>query len=249
MTSALEPINGKLERAHETVVTLQSEISALFRERKHPVICNDDIKLIFDEAQYQFGKKVPVRFSVLAGEVIHHFRSCFDHIAWQLADPAVKCEHPTRIEFPVCLDVADKDKAARYQRAIKLFPSASARRLIDNVQPYQALKVGQEPRKWRLWILHRLDSMCKHRTLPLAFTGFDFGSPALNALALRYGSDPSFEPPIEVIRQAQEEMNVTPIIVLDEFHEGKAEPLIPGLEQLGAFTREWVSMFEEELLK
>jgi hypothetical protein len=42
-----------------------------------------------------------LRFSVLAGEVIHHLRSCLDHLVWQLSSEPFRSAHSDRIEFPV----------------------------------------------------------------------------------------------------------------------------------------------------
>jgi hypothetical protein len=41
---------------------------------------------------------VPPRFSVLAGEIVHHLRSCFDHVTWNFSVGATP-EHK-RIDFP-----------------------------------------------------------------------------------------------------------------------------------------------------
>ncbi len=47
-------------------------------------------------------RAIPLRFSVLAGEIVHHLRSCLDHIVWHFSNPAYRTDERKRryIEFP-----------------------------------------------------------------------------------------------------------------------------------------------------
>jgi hypothetical protein len=109
MTDALEGINEKLKRANENILNLEAEITRFFQESKHPIIGNEYKNLLLKKAEYNFSRKIPIRFSVLAGEIINQFRSSLDHIAWPLAIPDERRNHPTKIEFPV---FCEKSKAA-----------------------------------------------------------------------------------------------------------------------------------------
>jgi hypothetical protein len=73
-------IAEKLKRADENIVNLNGEISKFFAESEYPVIPKPDDKRWKEALEYHRELKVPKRFSVLGGEIIHHFRSCLDHI-------------------------------------------------------------------------------------------------------------------------------------------------------------------------
>jgi hypothetical protein len=242
MTDALEGINEKLARANENILNLEAEITRFLQESKHPIIGNEYHNLLIKKAEYNFARKIPIRFSVLAGEIVNQFRSSLDHIAWALAIPDERSDHPTSIEFPV---FCEKSKAARCEDKIKLIASAEARSLIKSVQPY----LGADPLDTPLWVMHDLDRICKHRALPLTFTLFDLGSSQLNAIANLYASNPSLPMSPELARKLNEQMNLTPVIAFREFVKGQPYPVIRGLTSFEVETRRIVGLFEGELLK
>src|SRR5438445_13331496 len=101
MSHPLEGIREKLKRADQNIRNLESEISpfiARFPTFEYPVMTPGTDPIFTDEqreAWKKFGLEfrerereeiIPPRFAVLAGEIIHHLRSCFDHLAWQLSD-------------------------------------------------------------------------------------------------------------------------------------------------------------------
>src|ERR1700761_1924172 len=82
------PLSGayeKLHRAEENIEKLELEITRFFEESKYPVISNENDQLFLEAIDYHGNRKIPIRFSVLAGEIVHHLRSSLDHVAWQLS--------------------------------------------------------------------------------------------------------------------------------------------------------------------
>src|SRR6266700_1303769 len=94
-------IAKKLERADENIVNLHNEILRFFKESKYPVIPDVKDKSWQDAVNYHRDLKISKRFSVLAGEVVHHFRSCLDHVVWHFSSDTAKLLHENALEFPV----------------------------------------------------------------------------------------------------------------------------------------------------
>ena len=99
-TNALGGIREKLKRVSEQIDTVDQEVRRLLAGGQYRVTGLPDHEL----RQYSFkayGSPLPFRFSVITGEVVHHLRSCLDHLVWQLV--LVNGEKPTeRNEFPIC---------------------------------------------------------------------------------------------------------------------------------------------------
>lgn len=182
---AEHPLDGmreKLKRADQCIDNLNAEIIdflapfptlelPLLRGGVHPGFTDEHKK-----AWKEFGREllerakagVPLRIGVLAGEIIHHLRSCFDHLMWQLSDETLRNtgNNAYSIDFPVFeTDPAlDKKKSAQYKRKIQFVisrPEALAR--IDRLQPHRAPKPFHHP----LWLIHEMDRIDKHRELTI----------------------------------------------------------------------------------
>jgi hypothetical protein len=221
----IDGINEKLKRAHEDIVNLEVEIARFFNESEYPIAGDEDFKVLAQKSLYHAGRKIPLRFSVIAGEVLYHLRSSLDHMAWLLAIPAIREKTPARVEFPVCCERFNKDGAPSLKGKIEIFASDTAKQIIEREQPYN----GPDPLNDILWLIHDLDRKAKHRELPLAFTGFDLGSPQLNAIARFYAENPSVPFPVHIARQIDKHMKFSPIVVLSDVVKGQAQPIIPAL--------------------
>lgn len=157
---ALEGCRAKLQRATEQVQYLDTEITSLLNSGAYSVVGTDE----FPRSRYAFrtlGPPVPLRFSVLIGEIVHHLWSIFDHIVWALASKEGKPDHE-RIAFPV------KATAVQFQKAVaggmlKGVPR-EALTLIESLQPYRT----PNPATAITRILHDLDNADKHRLLVAA---------------------------------------------------------------------------------
>jgi len=237
MANVLEGINAILKRADENIVNLQIEINSFINEHKYPIVGDKDIQMLAEESQHYGRLAIPIRFSVLAGEIIHHFRCVLDHIAWHLAAPSEKLRKPTSIEFPVC---ADPSKASGVERKIEMISSAVARALILDQQPYQR----PNPKDTALWVIHDLDRLYKHREVQLTITVFDLGSPALNAVAAFYAHNPI---PEAIARNLQHKMKITPQVAIADFVQGRPVEIIHGLRLLQAEAARIVALFKPEL--
>lgn len=150
-------IAEKLVRAEENIHNLHSEMEGFFEKCDYPILPQDNKELLLRAIEYHKNLVIPLRFSTLAGEVIHHLRSCFDHVAWHFSVGPV--EDPRRIEFPVFEKPLDKDRRKRFEGKIRGITDLKARSLIERVQPHNAADPLDDP----LWIIHDFDILDKHR--------------------------------------------------------------------------------------
>ena len=83
-------------------------------------------------------RAIPLRFSVLAGEIVHHLRSCLDHIVWHFSNPAYRTDERKRryIEFPDLKTRRVRVRFTQYQRKKKGITDPRVRKLILACQPY-----------------------------------------------------------------------------------------------------------------
>ena len=84
MAHPLDGCRAKLARAHETIQTLKQEI-AIFEQPSAPPfrVARENVGNEFVFRVYG-NPELPLRFSVLAGEVIHHLRSSLDYVVHAL---------------------------------------------------------------------------------------------------------------------------------------------------------------------
>jgi hypothetical protein len=83
-------ITEKLRRADENIVSLHGEILKFFGESKYPTIPHPDAEEWQEAVDYHKELRIPKRFGVLSGEIVHHLRSCLDHIVWHFSSPQSK---------------------------------------------------------------------------------------------------------------------------------------------------------------
>jgi hypothetical protein len=72
------PLDGgdaKLARAYENIRNLEREIGAFLRDGQYPVVSDEDPTSTQEAAKLHTSRPVPIRFSILAAEIIHHLRS------------------------------------------------------------------------------------------------------------------------------------------------------------------------------
>jgi hypothetical protein len=151
----------KLKRAEENIFNLHFEMEGFFEKCDYPVLPQDDKELLLKAIEYHKNLFIPLRFSVLAGEIIHHLRSCFDHLVWHFSVGPVK--NPRQIEFPVFKDPLDKRGRERFEGKIEGITDPKARSLIERLQPYNAADPTDDP----LWLIHDFDIIDKHKELIL----------------------------------------------------------------------------------
>jgi hypothetical protein len=70
MAHPFDGIGEKLKRSNENIHNLETEIAYFFESSKYPVLSQDNKKVFLEAIEYHQQRVIPVRFSVLAGEVI-----------------------------------------------------------------------------------------------------------------------------------------------------------------------------------
>lgn len=156
--AALDGCWAKVSRAHELTELLDAEC-ALFIRKQGP-----RVELVRggpgpDRVIVTELPPVPLRLSVLTGEVLHNLRSCLDHLVHQLIVAHTRREPRFRTyEFPVSLS-RDQFHEAQSRKLRDISPDAVLR--IAQVQPFNF----ERPRNTSLHVLHELNLVDKHRLL------------------------------------------------------------------------------------
>jgi hypothetical protein len=246
MPRIFKGVNEKLKRADENILNLNSEFILFFEKSDYPTIPNENEKVFQEAVDYHSKRPIPLRFSILTGEIIHHFRSILDHITWQLSSTAVRGRFPAQIEFPVfARKPITKDEISRYDRKVQGISDAKALTLIESLQPYNRLP-SNDPLDDPVWIIHDLDRIDKHRELVLVFltlhfkltSEFMFQATVLNQKAKLAG-----EPPPTIGKAMQMYGKVSPNISFRQFGKRENQSVIPSLTELLDATRDVVRMF------
>jgi hypothetical protein len=153
----------KVKRADGQIADLHRQIELFLMNpiRSVPRCSQIDPQTVQDVVRLHSQRDVPLRFSVIAGEIIHDLRSSLDHAAWQLViangrKPSRQTSFPTFLQKPA----ANTIRANRYAACVEGM-SARARAVIEQLQPYR----DQSPEDNLLGILTRLWNRDKHRQL------------------------------------------------------------------------------------
>jgi hypothetical protein len=130
------PFSGiaeKLKRADQNIADLNSKIDAFIQGGKYPIIPDPGSESWKEVLDYHKAKPIPLLFSVLAGEIVHHLRSCLDHVVWHFSDSVQRGECQNVIEFPIFSDEPmKKDKLALYARKVQAISNTNVLALIKN---------------------------------------------------------------------------------------------------------------------
>jgi hypothetical protein len=184
MAHPLDGSRAKLSRARETIQTIRQEVATFENPETPPfrvVRENVGTEFVFRV----FGdSSIPLRLSVLAGEVVHHLRSSLDHVIYALV---VKNHHkPNNFhQFPICETPRQfKDACKRGQIDGVSF---TAKKLIEEVQPY----TSPTPDDTILNVVAQLDNADKHRLLVLIQSAAYIGK------RLTFGADPNIAVPAD----------------------------------------------------
>lgn len=119
-----------------------------------------------DKSSYVYtfeAAAVPVDIGVLAGDVLHNFRSCLDHIVWQLALLTTDTPYK-RTAFPIFL--SDNDTSKRQINDVLQNVPDEARMVIESLQPYKWQGIIK-PSAHGLWLLHQLSNADKHQIVTI----------------------------------------------------------------------------------
>jgi hypothetical protein len=233
-------IAQKLVRAKENILNFEAEVSSFFEEGDYPILPEENSKFFFEAIEYHRSRKIPTRFGVLTGEVVHHLRSCFDHIVWQFSTGPTQNNIP--VEFPVFSEKpVKKDTIARFEGKIQRITDANVRALIEDLQPYNAINPTHDP----LWIIHDFDIIDKHRELVLCIgTGSIVFPPAMEGVVNLYEKEHPELDAVQIARHFKRYGTAKPSISFRNFSGRELRPVIPGLTQLFNYTVDAVKRFE-----
>jgi len=235
-------IREKLVRAKQNILNLQIEIDRFLQGGEYPTFPDNDQELLLKAISYHKNRVIPLRFSVLAGEIIHHLRSCFDHIVWQFSRQSYREAKPTKIEFPVQeVRPINKKVLTGYERYVKGVFNPGALILIEMFQPHNSPDPPDSP----LLIIHKMDIMDKHRELVLCASTGALQLP-MDAIYryLRYQYGESGSAPVDLGDEFQRHGKIVPQISFKQFGGREIEPVVQGLAELHNFTIKAVNMFE-----
>jgi hypothetical protein len=161
MSHPLDGCWAKIERANENIKSLETEITAFVHPNNYIIVRNIDHQAMICTFT-ALGQPIPLRFSVLVSEIVHHLRSSLDHLIWALV--VARHQAPNfKVQFPICL-AAEKFRSAVKGGIIKGV-SGSAQAIIERVQPYQNTNWRDIASDDPLAILHDFNNTDKHKLL------------------------------------------------------------------------------------
>lgn len=236
----IDGIQAKLRRADENIQNLNFRINAFLKERPSRAVGNDERQTVEELWQDRLNKKVPIGLSVITGEIIHHFRSCLDHLTWDLSSKTYRLSEAQRdIGFPILKEEPlKKNKIERYERKIAGIVSKEARDAITRLQPYHASDPVNEP----LAIINDLDIVYKHRNLLLVtqMIRTEFTIPiqqpmVLGALDYKREDDP--------VPTNDAKLNISFLVAFEKFGSRENQSVISSLEQLCSVVKDVVKIF------
>jgi hypothetical protein len=251
LDSIAHPFAGifeKLKRADKNILDLKAEIDGFIQGGKYPTIPHPEDQFWQEAVNYHRDKIIPLRFSVLAGEVIHHLRSILDHIVWHFSSEAARREFENIIEFPVLESrPSSKDRPRRYDRKIQGITNPDVIKLIAALQPY---RVGADAVNQPICIVHNMDRFDKHRELAIfvstALATFTIprNMPELAHKVMMYeqGKLPDVDLPF-VSYALKNYGEVTPQVTFRKFGKREDQSVVPGLTQLTNHIRDVVGKF------
>lgn len=239
MQSPYIGVYEKLKRVDESVRNLDSEISDFFAKSDYPVLPQENYDALLKAIAYHKKLPIPPRFSVLAGEIVHHLRSSLDHLIWNLSGPEYRERHSTQIGFPV-LEAAPSSKAelSGYERKIKGITNSRARKVIDDLQPYRSANPIDHP----LLILHKMDVIDKHRALLIVAAVGQALLPA-HAWFDHLQNDRLSRDLLDgLYPRIKKQGKVVPQVAFREFGRRQIQPVVEGLYRLAEAVRDSVGL-------
>jgi hypothetical protein len=238
----------KLQRADENIINLENEILRFFQECKYPIIPEPNNERWQDALDYHRGLAIPKRFSVLSGEIVHHWRSCLDHIVWIFSEASYRQANETVIQFPIFIEPPDAKALQRFERQIGGIPNPSKiRDLIVGLQPY---KLGINAIDHPLGIIHNMDRFDKHRELVIVQSIGNLTFPAdtssdVIALAAAYshGKSISDAERSTLFRALNNQGKVLPQVAFAKFGKWEHQFVSPSLRKLSDVIEGVVASF------
>jgi hypothetical protein len=234
-------IAEKVSRAEENIRCLNSEMKQFFNESEYPSIPEYDRHTLLEAIQYHKNRIVPPRFSVLTCEVIHHLRSCFDHIVWHFSTGPKQNDTP--VDFPILLkEPTEKGSLARFDGKIHRITNADVRDLIKGLQPY----ASSDPLDHPMWVIHDFDIVDKHKELLLCVSAGTRLLPiAMKPILERYERAHPELDPAKIAMHFRHDGVLQPCIAFRNFGQRKTVPVIPVLLDLLQYAVDAIGRFAD----
>jgi len=178
MSSRVDNIRLKIERAKKHINDLQIEINAFLNTKPYVISTKQNPQTRQLIYYISSVKDVPSQVALIAGDCLQNIRSALDHLAWQLVES--NGQKPTTSTcFPIHDDAA-KYKS-RYMGQVRGMSNAAIN-AINAIKPY---KGGNDV----LWKIHKLNNVDKHRlliTVGSAFGSLDLGAHLIREMAEKF---------------------------------------------------------------
>jgi hypothetical protein len=247
MPHPFDGIYEKLNRADQNIVNLNAEINAFIAKYEYSSIPDDNSDAFQKAMQYYNEVVIPPRFAVLSGEIIHHFRSCLDHIVWHFSSESYRKTAQNAIGFPVFeSEPRNAKELARYERNIEGVTKQSVRQLIESYQPYKTPPVETHALK----LIHDMDRFDKHRELAVTMTcvNISFADPTFAERIWKL-MDQKPNPVInaQIGRAIKNYGKAAPQIAFSNFANRKVQAITPALVFFLDQSRKIVDSFAKEI--
>jgi hypothetical protein len=230
MPQKFSGIHEKLKRADQNIRNLDRELRRFIKSGRYPVVPEHNRERLLKALKYHRRRRIPPRFAVLAGEIIHHLRSCLDHLVWEFSSIQYRNDHPRWIEFPVCGEKPiKKDEIRLFERKIKGIANSKAIDWIERLQPYNAT----DPANTFLFVLHHFDITDKHRELLVVGSAGSRKVSVTQSMAIdAYKSAHPEMSPGQIAFKFKGYGKIVPQVSFRNFGRRPLQPVVPGLTEL-----------------
>jgi hypothetical protein len=153
----LKHVTLKVKRAQEHISAFEQQLRPFLERHPYKVGAKHDPetrKLIY---YVESAEPVPDCLPLIAGDAIQNLMSALDHLAYQIvcSDTGDNPPNPRGIYFPIA------DDAAKYEASKRGRMQGARQQTFDAVDALKPYNGGND----RLWALHRLNNIEKHRLL------------------------------------------------------------------------------------
>ena len=254
------PWIAKLNWADGHLRRLKEEIED-FERRAYEVLQEASSERLTITLRFRLHEPIPIRFSLMIGDVVHSLRSALDTLAYEFARRKIGGDLPNNLAglptFPICTAPKDYDTFFGKRRDVFGQKEETALRAVAPGWRYDPLAIeGERPWTFQdeaiadlLWRLNRLWNIDKHRRLHLAVwwpeltwwtsddaTSYDWrpGSPPFEdgtIVGELIATDPDTPPPMQIKTDF--------VLRLQEPHFG-AQSLLNELQRMHDYISKWV---------
>jgi hypothetical protein len=153
----LKHVTLKLKRARAHISAFEQQLRAFLEGHPYKVAARSDPETRKPIYYVESAEAVPDCLPRIAGDAIQNLMSALDHLAYQIvcSDTGDNPPNPRGIYFPIA------DDAAKYEDSKRRRMEGARQQTFDAVDALKPYKGGND----RLWALHRLNNIEKHRLL------------------------------------------------------------------------------------